>query len=332
MQLSPQHHLLDQHGVPIWGRYQSAVDTLNWQKLAQPWRRSACWRFFHRKHWHYMALAHPDWFCALAIVDIGWANTAFAYVLDRRSGKLLADYSRDGIPGYSASLSDQPETGLHSQFHFMSEHIELAHDPASDQFLLDLKLPDFVLQAQIQRASQPASLLAVAPIQGGTVHATHKTGGMPATATLRIAGQNLVLSDVVASMDHSHGFLARDTSWRWASAHDLRLGFNLQSGYLGQHENVLWLEQKIYPLAEAEFDYDKNNPQADWQIRTRDGLLNLDFVVEGIRAENKNLIVAQSRYVQPIGRFYGQLRPYAGASVIQLDGLVGVTEDHFSRW
>ena len=48
------------------------------------------------------------------------------------------------------------------------------------------------------------------------------------------------------------------------------------------------------------------------------------FEEEGI------LIVAKSRYVQPIGTFSGTLR-LPGGEVAVAD-LVGVTEDHAARW
>lgn len=332
MHLPVAAQLLDHQGQPLFGRYHSQVPALDWQALAPPWQRSALWRYFHRKHWHYLALAHSDWFIALAIVDIGWANTAFAYIMDRRTGQLLLDYSRDGIPAYSASLSQQAEQGLACTFRFFSEHIKLVHDAASDCYVLDLRLAKVTLQAQIQRARCTPSLLAVAAVDGGSVHATQKTSAMPARATLRIDKQYLELDGLCASMDHSHGFLARDTEWRWASAHTHGLGFNLQAGYLGQHENALWLDDKIFPLSAAEFDYDVADPCKDWRIRTTDGLLELNFVVEGLRSENKNLLIAQSRYVQPVGRFYGWARGHAGAEAIRIDGIAGVTEDHFSRW
>ena len=47
--------------------------------------------------------------------------------------------------------------------------------------------------------------------------------------------------------------------------------------------------------------------------------------------EFKNLIVAVSRYVQPIGTFSGVLRP-DGRAEVRVDGLCGVTEDHVARW
>ncbi len=332
MHLPTAAQLLDPQGRPLFGRFHSQVPALNWHTLAKPWQRSPLWRYFHRKHWHYLALAHEDWFIAMAIVDLGWANTAFAYVMDRRSGQLLLDYSRDGIPAYSARLSQQAEAGLACQFRFFSEQISLIHDAQSDCYLFELNLPQVSIQAQIQRNTQSPSLLAVAEVAGGSVHATQKTSAMSARATLRIGQQHLELEQVLASMDHSHGFLARDTEWRWASAHEHKLGFNLQAGYLGQHENALWLGQKIYPLSAAEFEYDKTDPRKDWQIRTSDGLVELRFVVEGLRSENKNLLIAQSRYVQPVGRFYGWVRSHAEAEAVRIDGLAGVTEDHFSRW
>ena len=61
-----------------------------------------------------------------------------------------------------------------------------------------------------------------------------------------------------------------------------------------------------------------------WTIRANQ--LELEFTPEGKRAEDKNLLVAASRYVQPIGTFRGKV---AGVDVADL---CGVTEDHAARW
>ena len=85
-------------------------------------------------------------------------------------------------------------------------------------------------------------------------------------------------------------------------------------------------------MAEAIFEYDPANPLAPWHIATADGLFDLTFTPEGARREDRNLIVAASRYVQPIGVFDGWVRPHKGADQVRVDRLVGVTEDHSSRW
>ena len=133
-------------------------------------------------------------------------------------------------------------------------------------------------------------------------------------------------------MDASNGLLARDTAWRWASAHRPDVGFNLQQGYFGNQENVLWLEGEPIGLAAARFEFDATRPLDPWRVWTEDGLLNLVFTPEGARAANKDLGFAASRYVQPVGTFAGTVRASADAPPRRISQLLGVTEDHRSRW
>jgi hypothetical protein len=106
----------------------------------------------------------------------------------------------------------------------------------------------------------------------------------------------------------------------------------LQAGYFGANENVLWLDGKIIPLAAARFDVDAADPLAAWHISTADGLLDLVFHAEGARREDKNLLIAASKYVQPIGVFDGWVRADASSTKVAVKQLAGVTEDHRSRW
>ena len=65
------HAVVDANGQPAFGRYAGQAASFNWDALAPPYRRSAWWRRFHHKRWHYAALACDDVFCAVAIVDLG---------------------------------------------------------------------------------------------------------------------------------------------------------------------------------------------------------------------------------------------------------------------
>jgi hypothetical protein len=149
---------------------------------------------------------------------------------------------------------------------------------------------------------------------------------------VRIGARRIGLDGGVASVDYSNGLLARATDWRWACAHSLELGFNLQAGYFGANENALWLDGKIIPLAAARFGFDPGDVLAPWHVSTADGLLDLHFTPEGARREDKNLLVAASHYVQPIGTFSGTVRAGPGAPSVAIKQLVGVAEDHRSRW
>ncbi len=318
---APQH-VVDGAGQPAFGRFAGQTASFDWAALAAPYRRSAWWRHFHHKRWHYIALACDEIFCAVAIVDLGWTSTAFAYAFDRRARKLVAAFSQDGIPGISAQLADH--AGGASRFRWLSQRIALG--PQS----LALRCGGFEIDAQFDAAGP--LLLAVGAVDGGSVHATQKSPGMALRGAVRIGARCFSLDGGVASIDYSNGLLARDTDWRWACAHSLELGFNLQAGYFGANENVLWLNGKIIPLAAARFDFDARDPLAPWHIATADGLLELDFTPEGARSENKNLLVAASSYIQPIGTFRGVARANSGAPAVVIKQLVGVTEDHRSRW
>jgi hypothetical protein len=320
-------HVVDGHGQPAFGRHAGESASFDWARLAPPYRRSAWWRRFHHKRWHYVSFACDDVFCAVAIVDLGWTSTAFAYAFDRRAHSMLASFSQDGIPGLSARLASH--VGGESHFRFLSQHITLGATPHRTHGL-SLRCGQFEIDAQFAGAGP--MLLAVGAVDGGSVHATQKSPGMALQGEVRVGKRCIRLDGGVASIDYSNGLLARDTDWRWACGHGLELGFNVQAGYFGANENALWLDGKIFPLASARLEHSPADPMAPWHISTSDGLLDLIFTPEGMRAENKNLLIAASEYVQPIGTFDGWVRPEAGATKVAVKQLAGVTEIHRSRW
>ncbi|HYD78371.1 MAG TPA: DUF2804 domain-containing protein [Paucimonas sp.] len=323
-------HLPAAGGEIAFGRYAGLVDGIDWSKLARPHARSRWWRRFHHKRWQYVALATEDLFCGIAIVDIGWTNTAFAYAFDRKLRREIGSYRQDGVPGLTARLANRP--GESSSFRYLSNRIDFLSGERPGEFRLQLRCGRFEIDAQIDSRHAAPFLLAVGAVEGGSVHATQKSPALGLTGEVRCDGNRYQLEGGTASLDYSNGLLARETSWRWASAHGPDHGFNLQAGYFGGNENALWLDGELIPLGAARFVHDALNPMAPWRIHTEDGLLDLVFRPEGMRREDKNLLVAASRYVQPIGVFEGWIRPSAEAQPRRIDRLVGVTEDHYSRW
>ncbi|MBB5018298.1 hypothetical protein HNQ59_001586 [Chitinivorax tropicus] len=322
-----------QAGAPVAGRYAGWIDHINWQGLAGEYRRSAVWRKVHHKRWQYVAIATEQCFIGLAIVDVGWTNTAFAYLFDRQSKQLIGQFSQDGIPGLTAKVSNRPGAGTLSWFKHTRGAMRFEHRGGARYQLSLWTKSGFQIDAEISLHDSAAPLLAIGPItQGGCAHATQKTSALKVNGVAQAGGQRFVLDAGVASLDYSNGLLARETQWRWASAHAPDIGFNLQQGYFGNHENVLWLDGQLIPLGRAEFEFDPRYPMMPWQVRTDDGLLDLVFEPEGARQESKNLMIAASYYIQPIGTFSGIVKAHPDAPGRQVNQLVGVTEDHLSRW
>lgn len=324
---APEHVL--SAGQPAHGRYAGTIARIDWTTLAP--RPGWLWRRLHHKRWHYVGLGHDEVFVGVAIVDVGWVSSAFAYAFDRRRGRLLADWTQDGLPHLQARVSDEPLHSAHAWFRGPGARLSLRH-AGDDALQLDVDVPGLQLSASLDLGGMPPPLLAIGPIDGGRAHATQKTTALPVRGHVQAGGHTFGLDGAWAAVDASNGLLARDTAWRWASAHAPGLGFNLQQGYFGHQENVLWLDGQPIALGAAQFEFDAARPLAPWRVRTVDGLLDLVFTPEGARAADKNFGIAASRYVQPIGTFSGTARAHETATPRQVRNLLGVTEDHHSRW
>lgn len=329
--LPPPPHDIVRGGAPVTGRFAGRIAQLDWAPLQAPHRRSWLWHQLHHKRWHYVGLGNSRCFIGVAIVDLGWTCTAFAYLFDRQRRTLLANWRQDGLPGLQAGVSDAPLAGANAWFRGPGARLSLAHGPG-DQLALTVHTRTLSLEAELDLRDMPPPLLAIGPIEGGIAHATQKTTALPVQGWAETPGQRFELGDAWAAVDASNGLLARDTAWRWASAHRGDVGFNLQQGYFGAQENVLWLDGQPSALGAARFDFHAGEPLRPWRVHTVDGLLDLTFTPEGARGEDRNLGFAASHYVQPIGTFSGTVRASLGEPAREVHDLLGVTEDHRSRW
>lgn len=316
-------------GAAAHGRYAGRIACIDWAPLRP--RPGWLWRRLHHKRWHYVGLGNDQLFIGMAIVDLGWTATAFAYLFDRRERRLRADWSRDGLPGLQARVSDEPLAGAHAWFRGPGARLTLRHQP-DDSLVLSIDTRPLRLRARLDLAAMLPPLLAVGPIAGGLAHATQKTSALPVEGWAEAEGHRFSLDGACAAVDASNGLLARETDWRWASAHRAGLGFNLQQGYFGGQENLLWLDGRPIALGAAQFDFDASQPMREWHVHTADGLLDLVFKPEGLRQQRRELGFAASHYVQPVGRFSGQVRSTPDSPARDVRGLLGVTEDHRSRW
>jgi hypothetical protein len=322
-------HVVGADGLPQLGRFAGAADSFDWAALAAPHRRGAWWRRFHHKKWHYVSLVTEQVMCAVAIVDLGWTSTCFAYAFDRTDNDMMANFSRDGLPGrLSVKVADNAAGS--SWFKAGGTRIDI-EAAAGGCYRLALRCPYLEIDAEFGPAGAPL-LLATGPVAGGVLHGTQKSPGMPLTGSVRTFRDEYDLAGGVASFDYSSGMLARETAWRWASGHNLEMGFNLQAGYFGANENALWIDGDVVPLGAAHFIFEPDDPLERWHIFTEDDQLELFFTPDGARQQNRNLLVAASRYIQPVGTFSGWVRSAPEEPKRIVTGLAGVTEDHYSRW
>lgn len=320
------------------------------------WRRS--WSKLRLKQWHYSSVASPELFFACAVVDVGYVGNAFAYLVDRKTGRCF-EWSTLSPLAMGIRIAHNSIDGRTSIVKPGWGHILFANDGAAGKRVIDVRLlgrlgsrPAPTLTAQIDivdRGREPDPVIVVEESEPGCYLYTHKCYGLAATGRVRCGDIDVHLDDGHAGLDYNRGFRPRETWWNWAagggfSADGARLGFNLTahrpwagSGHESQHsapdaaDCALWLDGRCIKLRRVQFDYDPAELMHPWQIRDDEGLVDLRFTPIGDRRENVDFGIIVSRFHQPYGTFEGELRDREGQRFAVRD-LFGVTEQHFARW
>lgn len=189
----------------------------------------------------------------------------------------------------------------------------------------------FQISANLDAGGSPAPLCAIVPIEGGIGNCTHKTVGLLASGEVDVGSATFDLDGSLALLDHTYGILARKTAWKWAAASTRDVSLNLVEGLNGPGENFVWIDGKPYPVGAVRFSFDPAAPMKPWTIKGDGGRVDLLFVPEGFLRQDKQLLIAESRWLGPVGKFSGTLHP-DGIAPRRVDALLGVTEDHFARW
>jgi hypothetical protein len=314
---------VDDSGRPAIGAYRGHMREIRWDRLVGADRRGFLWRLAHAKSWHYVSVAGPRAVLAVAIIDAGYAASCFAYLFDRTSRTLLADLSSMGAPGLSVSVAGTAGEGAESRFRGPRLSVGLARKGLT--WRLAINAPRLQATVELDATNEPPTLCAVARIEKGVANCTHKTACLPARGEAIANGVRISLDGHTGALDHTSGLLARETVWRWANAAGPQVGLNLVEGFNGPVENVVWQDGELHKVGAARILHD-DGVDAAWKVTTDDGAVDLVFTPEGARREDKNLVVARSRYVQPIGTYRGTIRGR------QVTDLVGVTEDHLAVW
>jgi hypothetical protein len=295
--------------------------------------------FFATKRWSYLAFASDDLFIGCAVVSLSYASTALLFVADRSSQRMLLDESFVGGP-LAARFSDRGHGARAATF--TSRRGRLSVGDSGLEVALDRGARRVSLAVSAEAGALAPALGAVAPVAGGYVNATEKRWAK-ARAVVDLpdgdAPRRQRRATGLMGLDHTRGILARSTAWRWAFA----LGrattgetvvLNLVEGFVGEPECAVWVDGELIPLGEGRFRYDLARPLAEWQLGTSCGAVDLRFKPFALHAEQKNLVLVRSHFLQPVGGFSGTVRLPSGRGgrTLFLDDVPGVTEHQDVVW
>lgn len=335
---APPAEVISPSGELRYGLYRGAFTETGLSRVASSSLSGRLRRLMTLKRWHYACVATDDVLAGFAFVHLGYAANAFAFAVDLRDGRRIADQSFLGIPGATVRLSDRPTQGMYATYRGPGASMRLERRHDSPSFEVNLETGGLSIDAVLDADGGPDPMSLVYRVGGGP-SCTQKFNLLPVAGVLRVGSRTWNLGGGFGGLDYSEGYFARETAWRWGfglgrAKDGTPVGFNVAEGLAAPTEtvteNVLWVGDELVQLGAPRFTFDAKNPAGPWQLRTEDGALDLRFSSAGMHAEEKNLAVVRSHFVQVGGVFSGTVR--ALGRDIAIERLPGVTEDQRVAW
>lgn len=334
------HQLVNSQGLPAFGVFPNSVPHINGRETdyRTPMGNKAnpLQRHFHYKQFQYFGLIHEDYFIGCALAHTAWLGVAFFYIFNPHT-KTLESHTWRSPFGMYMRLSSSPVQGL-STFKQGKVHIEMGYRQRQEglEKSLAVTLPHLSLAVNMPEAShyQPMSLCTRTGVNGWVY--ANKVAGTRATGLLR-CGKETTAIEAFGHHDFSAGYMRRQTFWNWAcfsgQVAGLRLGLNVSCGVneTSFSENCLWVDDACVPLGQVVFEYNRDNLNAPWQLRTHDGALSLTFHPLGKHTERLNLGLFASNFNQIFGYFSGHLTLPNGQQV-PIERLHGFVEEQYAKW
>jgi hypothetical protein len=135
-------------------------------------------------------------------------------------------------------------------------------------------------------------------------------------------------------MDDHKGYYPRIMRWDWVTgagfdARGRRIAVNLTRNDSidpdRYNENCVWVDGRIQLLPAVTFRRRPELVPEVWEIRDREGEVEVDFEIELDGYVRVNAVVIESRYRGPFGRLRGRV------GELELDGLFGMGEDFYLK-
>ncbi len=326
--------LIDHHGKLQLGLFDASIADLNVTafRLHSVMDKSVSRlaQHFAYKQFQFVCISGPDWLLAVAIADVRYVCSGFAYLYQQ--GKPTREFARLAPLGFGCLLSDSPQHG------------EASMGKGSTQWQINCAPTGWTLRVQAGGLvadlrldfdqQQPLALAAPTGYNGWTY--TEKNNALRVSGSLQLDGQALDVHSARGGIDFSAGFMRRETSWRWSSINSLQqgkaFGLNLAAGVneTGLTENALWYDGQIQHLSPARFEFDRGQ-NTPWRVTTLCGEVDLTFQADFCRQEKLQLGILASNFRQYVGHYNGTVRLRDG-QVLQLQNCLGLAEDHYAKW
>lgn len=284
------------------------------------------------KRWLFAIIASDELICCTAVVRMGYAANAFAFVIDRQQHKTIADVTALG-PTLLANVGRTGSQGAEARFGLGPKQFQIDRPIGSQTYFVNVRSPQLKIEARLSTKNAPPPLAVVSELSGGRFSTTEKGALLEVEGNVIAGGRTFDLKGAWGGYDYTAGLLERHTAWKWAfgmgrSADGKPLAYNLTEGFVGDRECIAWRDGNIVRVGAARFHFDRERLLDPWQIKT--DKLDVDFDPASLHEERHNMLVIRSRFQQVGGAFRGKL--VLPNETVSFDKLPGVTEDQDTLW
>ncbi|WP_430647453.1 DUF2804 domain-containing protein [Agromyces sp. GXS1127] len=286
------------------------------------------------KRWEYWAIVSPTHLVALTVSSLDYAGVHNLLVHDRRTRETIdlgavAPLARGAT--LPASLGDGPARARTRDL-----SIDIDDEPGATR--LHATAPEVELDVTVIRPADRDALAVVVPWSDRRFQYTVKDIGLPASGTLRVAGETVrfATDDTWAALDHGRGRWPYRMTWNWAAGAGrsggrdlaLQLGAKWTDG-TGSTENAIIVDGRLHKVSEElDWEYDTADWLEPWRIRGSS--LDLTFTPFWDRVSRTELLVIGTRGHQCFGHWSGWVE--VDGRRLAVDGLEGWAEEIRNRW
>ena len=340
---APPEKLIEASGKPNYGIFTGPIPQVNLDdydymgngrfpfNIAQGLSKLAL------RRWQYIGVFDEEYVIGVAVVNIGFTGSAFAYVYNRAT-KVKTEINLID-PGARNSVFSPDSMNGFSMLRKERNSVRIDAPDADGMRMVTVDSDKLKLKLAVEDAPDRVTPMGICCRIGlRRFNYTHKVAGLPASGEIVLGGETLHLSHkALGVFDWTAGVPNRETFWNWASAAGrlddgqvVALNFGRGLNESAVTENVFWVDGKPEWVGMVHFDYDHKNLQGPWKLTSNDGLVDLEFTPEGERAEEINMLLVRSNFHQPFGKFTGTLKK--GTKKIKIDDMFGFVEEHYVKW
>lgn len=297
---------------------------------------------FRLKRWQYYAITTRTHFFSFTISHVGYLGLVFAYVVNFEN-RVYHEETLNIPMGRGIHL---PKDSLSGTASFEKGDLRVSFEAVEDKTrLIDVNWPKFGKQTltaklKITIPEQQESVVNVFPFDEKRFFYTRKVNCMQPEGEIKYDKVYKITSnDSFGTLDWGFGVWPYKSAWLWGSfstklPDGRTVGVNL-GDKIGNNpkvtDNAVILNGRILKLGRVNFDYDPENLEKEWKIKSEEGNLKLVFKPFLVRLAKTDLLVLKSVLHQIFGYYSGSFELESGEKV-EINNITGWIEEHNARW